>query len=268
MNIAEALGSLLPPSSAVVAIVGGGGKTSALFALAEALAERSPTADVLITTTTHLVDPRTEDGRTFDQFLLDPALAEPASPSANGAWELTPPRPDRGRRAVLAATVKDDRLQGLHPSQVDGLCQTWPFILIEADGSRRRPIKAPAGHEPVVPLCADLVVGVIGLDCLGRPMDEKTVHRPERFGPLAGCAPGAPILVTHLAALCRAPEGLFKGAPPRARRVLLLNKADLCVTPPGDLLRELKSGPDLGVDRILVCALGNSDPEARVLAQD
>ena len=101
---------------------------------------------------------------------------------------------------------------------------SWPLILVEADGSKRLPVKAPAAYEPVVPGRTDLVVGVVGLDALGWPMDERTVHRPERFAAVTGCAPGTPIAWDHVVALARHPDGLFKGAP--GRRVVLLNKVD------------------------------------------
>ena len=41
-----------------------------------------------------------------------------------------------------------------------------------------RPVKAPAAHEPVIPLEATLVVPVVGLDALEGPIDE-VAHRPE-----------------------------------------------------------------------------------------
>ena len=63
-------------------------------------------------------------------------------------------------------------------------------VLVEADGSAGRPLKAHAEHEPVVSARADLVIAVIGVDCLGRPMDDEHVHRAallrERLGRPAG----------------------------------------------------------------------------------
>lgn len=49
---------------------------------------------------------------------------------------------------------------------------------MEADGSKRLPLKVPAQWEPVIPEIADIVVGVIGLDCLGKKIAD-TAHRPE-----------------------------------------------------------------------------------------
>ena len=63
MRLAEALEPFLPPvaGGAVTALVGAGGKTSALFCLAAELMDAG--TRVLVTTTTHIHDPRHEAGR-------------------------------------------------------------------------------------------------------------------------------------------------------------------------------------------------------------
>ena len=40
--------------------------------------------------------------------------------------------------------------------------------MIEADGAKRLPLKVPGEWEPVIPDFTDLVVGVIGMDAVGR----------------------------------------------------------------------------------------------------
>jgi probable selenium-dependent hydroxylase accessory protein YqeC len=144
------------------------------------------------------------------------------------------------------------KVKGIHPSWVPALKQSWDFILVEADGSRRLPVKAPAVYEPVIPPGTDLVVGVIGLDCLGRSMDGETVHRPELFARVTGCAPGTPIVWKHLAELIRHPEGLFQGAV--GFRVVLLNKADRAPFLPA---RDQCS--ELAADLVLLCSLEDSE---------
>ena len=62
----------------------------------------------------------------------------------------------------------------------------FDFILVEADGAKRKPIKAPADYEPVIPSSTTLVIGVIGLDALGKAIDEETIHRCELFCSLTG----------------------------------------------------------------------------------
>jgi len=244
----------------VIALVGAGGKTSALFALAEELSATG--AEVLLTTTTHIFDPRLEGGRPIDAVRLDGAWAEPGE--APDPWEGIPALPDRGRRVLLASrVVPSGKLAGLHPSRIPGLGRSEAFVLVEADGARRLPVKAPAPWEPALPPSTDLVLGVLGLDCLGRPMDGATVHRPERFQAITHCPFGAPIQGEHLEALALSPQGLFKGVPPGTRRALLLNKADQCSLEALPLLGRM---PEACADLILVCSLQEKDPEARVLA--
>jgi probable selenium-dependent hydroxylase accessory protein YqeC len=251
---------LAQPERGVIALVGAGGKTAALYRLGEELAQRGPGRHVLLTTTTHLFDPRLESGRLFDQLALVPQLAE-----AEGPAPLPPPPaiPGRGARVLAAAGTlsAEGRLRGILPARVAELARAWPYVVVEADGSKRRPVKAPAGHEPALPTC-DLVLGAVGLGCLGRPMDAAAVHRPELFGPLTGCAPGQPIGVEHLAELCFAPQGLFKGVRPGLPRVLLLNQADRF---PGDRMALLRALRDCA-DRVLLASLAHPDPAARILA--
>lgn len=216
MKLAAALLPWIPGGKGVIACVGAGGKTSALFCLARALEGQG--RRVLITTTTHLLDPRGEPARPAFDLVLRPDLETPIAAA---------PLPEaRGGLTVLLSRVAEPvgKLKGIHPSWIPALRRHWDLVLVEADGSKRLPVKAPASYEPVIPPGTDLVVGVVGLDCLGRPMDDRTVHRPERFGAITGCATGAPILWEHLVALARHPEGLFKEAP--GTRVLLFNKAD------------------------------------------
>lgn len=200
-----------------MAFVGAGGKTTHLLHFARELA--ADDRPVLVTTTTHLADPREEEN-TFARILLRPDLEHPPTPGSE-----PPPEPLGGVTLLVSRpTDESGKLKGIDPSHVTELRKAWPLVLVEADGSKRLPIKAPAAYEPVVPEGTDLVVGVIGLDALGEPLDERTVHRPELFASVTGCAPGEPIGWDHLVALARHPEGLFKGA--RGRRVVLLNKID------------------------------------------
>jgi len=216
MKPAAALLSLLPGGAGVVAFVGAGGKTSALFRLAGTRMDQG--RRVLITTTTHLLDPRTEANRPALNLILRPDME---APYRSASLPEAPP----GLAVLLSREAEPPgKMRGLHPSWIPALRAVWDLILVEADGSKGLPVKAPAAHEPVIPPGSDLVVGVVGLDCLGRPMDGRTVHRPEHFGLVTGCPMGAPITWDHLEALVRHPEGLFKQA--EGSRAILFNKAD------------------------------------------
>ena len=96
----------------------------------------------------------------------------------------------------------------------------------------------------------------MGLRSLGQPLDSRTVHRPERFWDLTGCALGEPLTWDHVVALARHPQGLFKDAP--GSRVMLLNQADQATTLP--TASQLAALP---ADRVLLTTLV---PEVRILA--
>ncbi|BDU74917.1 selenium cofactor biosynthesis protein YqeC [Mesoterricola silvestris] len=245
MNLADALFPLLPGGGGVVAFVGAGGKTTALFRLAREVAPRP----VLVTTTTHLADPRLEPGR-GGRVVFAPEMEHPF---AGGPLPPAVPGP-----TILLAREADapGKVKGIHPSWVPPLRRTWDLVLVEADGSRRLPVKAPSEPEPVLPEGPDLVVGVVGVDCLGRPLDGTVAHRPERFAAVTGCDPGQPIGWDHLAALVGHPQGLFKGAS--GARVLLLNKADTLASPP-DLA-------GFRADRVLLCSL--QAPDGVILVEE
>jgi probable selenium-dependent hydroxylase accessory protein YqeC len=104
-------------------------------------------------------------------------------------------------------------------------------LLNEADGSRMRPFKAPAGHEPVIPVETTLVVPVVGADIFGKPLDAEHVHRPELVSALSGAPLGAPITPALVATVLAHPEGGRKAVPPRARVVVVINKLDALADP-------------------------------------
>ncbi|MFZ2781289.1 MAG: selenium cofactor biosynthesis protein YqeC [Rectinemataceae bacterium] len=217
----------IPPEPAdgpatVIAFVGAGGKTSAMFALAEA----ARLYRTIITTTTMMFDPRFEPGRRFGRVsTMRVSTMRVSTAYASTTIEaLGPGDPP----LVLASEFLPEtrKIRGIHPSRVPELGAFCDLVLVEADGARGRSVKAPAAHEPMIPPCADIVAGLVGLDCLGRPMDETNVHRPELFGAVTSCAPGEAIAPRHILALVRAQEGLYKNVPPGAERILLLNKTD------------------------------------------
>jgi molybdenum cofactor cytidylyltransferase len=99
-------------------------------------------------------------------------------------------------------------------------------LLIEADGSRQKPLKAPAAHEPVIPEFVDTVVVVAGMSGIGMTLTDASVHRPEIYARLSGLAAGQTITSEAVLRVLSHPEGGLKGIPTGARKVVLLNQAD------------------------------------------
>ncbi len=111
------------------------------------------------------------------------------------------------------ARISKNRVDGVEPGVVAALAPLADVVLVEADGSRRRPIKGTASHEPVIPAAATLVVAVGNVSALGSPVDEDHVHRPAVFSELTGVGPGQSITARAFAralaqgSLANVPEG-------------------------------------------------------------
>ena len=159
------LAELLEIRQGVTAVIGSGGKTTLLRTLGSELAAAGHR--VLLTTTTKLfpfsdietlVDPSEE--------VLVEALAEQrlvcVGSTAGAAGKLAEP--------AIAMTR---------------LMELADYVLVEADGSAGRPLKAHASHEPIIPAEVNQTVCLVGLSGFGSAIGE-VVHRPEIFARLAG----------------------------------------------------------------------------------
>jgi molybdenum cofactor cytidylyltransferase len=200
-----------------LALVGAGGKTTALFQLAgQYLAGGA--RRVLLSTTTHLAD--------WQLGLADHHFILTSKEQLKQLNESLPP----GVLLFSGPLERNQRVSGLSGDIVGGLVElasSWQTaLLVEADGARQRPLKAPAAHEPPIPAWVEQVVVLAGLSGLGKALGEKTVHRPEIFARLSGLEIGAPVTLDGLARLLLDPQGGLKNVPPGARCVALLNQAD------------------------------------------
>lgn len=193
-----------------LALAGAGGKTTAMFQLAR---QWSP---VLVTATTHLA---AEQLGLADQHFYVASEAEVrAATVGQGVCLFTGPVGEDGRTRGIDDTTLDE----IRKLADEMNCP----LLIEADGSRQRPLKAPAEHEPPIPDFVDTVVVVAGLSGLGKPLHADWVHRPERFAALTGLGMGARVTETALVRVLTHPAGGLKNIPSHARRVVLFNQAD------------------------------------------
>ncbi|MDP2170244.1 MAG: selenium cofactor biosynthesis protein YqeC [Rhodocyclaceae bacterium] len=205
-------------SRGILSLVGAGGKTSLMFHLARLLCGTGQT--VLTTTTTKIYVPTPTQSETV-------LVANDPQAILLQAAALT----DKLSHVTAGAAVMDaeeGKLKGFAPEAIDKFAESGLFdwILVEADGAARHPLKAPAAHEPVIPVSSNIVIAVAGLDALARPLSEVGVFRAELAAARMGLKVGESITESALCRLISHPLGLFKGAPDRALRVLFLNKAD------------------------------------------
>ena len=78
----------------------------------------------------------------------------------------------------------------------------------------------------MIPPHTDLVIPVVGLDCLGKPAREATVFRLSRFLALTGLSEGTEIDAEAVATAITHAQGIAKGTQPSMRLVPFLNKVD------------------------------------------
>ena len=196
-----------------VAFVGSGGKTTAMFQLARDFGSR-----VILTTTTHLALDQLEGAE--KHFTVESVEDLPSE-----ILDL-----EENILIFTGPQVEPNRVKGPDQDvliQLAALAEKWSSpLLIEADGARQMPIKAPAEHEPPIPDFVDTVIVVTGLSGLGKPLNEKWVHRSEIFSELVGLSPGSEISSQHLAAAITSPRGGLKNIPTTARKLLLINQVD------------------------------------------
>jgi probable selenium-dependent hydroxylase accessory protein YqeC len=149
----------------------------------------------------------------------------------NPSWEADLAKGLREEGAVLVgeAVIGDRKIQGISPALCDGLFGAFraDYVIVEADGAAGHPVKAPAEHEPVIPSSATLVVAMMGLEALGRPVDDGLVFRLEAFRNLTGLRGGVTMGPKVLSPIFSSPGGLFKGSPAACRKIVFLNKLDL-----------------------------------------
>jgi probable selenium-dependent hydroxylase accessory protein YqeC len=246
LELHEALG--ITPGD-VVAFVGAGGKSGAILAVSNGLREAG--MKVLVAPTT--------------KMLLGEADKIGPLVTSEDAGELR----EKAERAlseyptVVAGSgmLSKNRIGGVDPGWVGTLARLVDVVLVEADGSRRRPIKGTADHEPALPEAATLVVATGNVHALGTPVDEEHVHRPEVFSDLTGIGPGQSITPGAFAtALAR---GSLAKVPRTARTAALITGVEpgRSMSDASVVTRELWR---LGIKKVVLASLKDSPPRVWV----
>ena len=196
-------------SGDVVAFVGAGGKSSAILSVAGELAEAgmtfltAPTTKMLVSEAEKLGALVTSEDTGQLRTKAEQALSDGASGVVVGSGLLS-----------------KNRVGGVEPDSITSLAPLADVVLLEADGSRRRPIKGTANHEPALPDAATLVVAVGNIRAFGAPVTEENVHRPELFSKLTGTSAGQSITARAFARALA--KGSLANTPEEARTAALI----------------------------------------------
>jgi probable selenium-dependent hydroxylase accessory protein YqeC len=204
------------PDHSLISIVGAGGKTTTMYTLASELAERGKR--VITTTTTHLFLPKPAE---TDLLILEPET-ERLIPLIASAWEC------HCRITAASATAGPDKIIGLSVEQPFALLARGgaDAIIVEADGARHAMIKAPAEHEPAIPLHTTLTLIMMSAQAINQLLSSAIAHRPERIASVAAMNIGAILTPERIARLIVSESGGLKNIPHTSVIQLLITHAD------------------------------------------
>ena len=194
----------------VVSFIGAGGKTSTLVNLGHELAEMG--WRVTATTTTH-VD--------ADQLDLMPYAVTPGE----GVGMLSKALSEFGFVFVYDQ-IRSGNVYGPPKGYISTLLDSVDsdVILVEADGARGLPLKAPFADEPAIPAETSLVVPIASLSVLGQELTEEYVYNAQAIIDRYGFGEGQRVKSPWVAQVLRDEELGLARVPEKARIVTLLNQ--------------------------------------------
>lgn len=203
-SLQEALG-LQQDKQSVISLVGGGGKTTTMCRLQkEYELAQIPS---IVTTTTHIQSLEEE------WFL--------GEPSVDGLKE----RLETFGKAWCGEVTKKGKLQSFPEAFLREMISLGNPVIIEADGARRLPCKAPGPSEPVLVPETTMVLALYGMDALGKQIKE-ICFRPELVANLLGKSEEDSLTPSDIAVLAASEQGGRKSVTSKMDYQVILNKAD------------------------------------------
>lgn len=155
-SLSEALGPLITPPVRL-SFVGSGGKTTTIMRIAEE--QRELGRRVLVLTTTHMFTPPK-----YGVFSGLPTDVYNAL--------------EKDKIAITGALTDNGKIAWQGDELYREFSALADVVLIEADGSKQRPLKFPNEFEPVIPADTDALLVLAGLSALGR-LGRDFCHRWE-----------------------------------------------------------------------------------------
>ena len=168
----------------IIAVVGSGGKTTLIKKLAARY--RSEGKTVFVTTTTHM-------------FLEEDTLLTDDAGTIIGVLRET--------GYAMAGISDGEKIKPLSKETFDAVCACADVVLVEADGSRRLPLKYPNASEPVIPESTEEIIVVCGLNAIGQKA-KSVCHRLELVKECLGIEDDTVITPAHIQKLVT--EGYLK----------------------------------------------------------
>ncbi|MBS3905967.1 MAG: putative selenium-dependent hydroxylase accessory protein YqeC [Syntrophaceae bacterium] len=253
-SLSEALGLR---AREMISLTGAGGKTTLMFRLARELSLKGK--KVITTTTTKILKPSRDES--LHLFVSgDETRMRDFVDHHLGTY---------GHITLAKEEVGGEKLRGISPELADSLWNLYDIdvLIIEADGASGRPVKAPREEEPVIPSNTTLVAAVLGMDGVGKELNDQNVFQANRVSKLTGIPEDEKMTEEGMALLMTHPEGLFKGAPNSSRLAVFLNKVDIPdgVAKAKKITRNIFEKKDVKIERVILGQLKTEPPVVEVI---
>lgn len=193
--------------NSVISIVGAGGKSTLMYTLAQELRRDYK---CLVTTTTKIYLPYKEQ---FDYIAV-------------GTEEFNKLKysPNNGIYVYGSSINDENKLIGVNPVELEIDIPNFQYLLIEADGSKRKPIKGWNSTEPVILNATTNTIGVISIEAIGNKINRDNVFRIKEFLDITDAVENEIISEANMVSLIFHNQGLFKNS--KGEKVLFINKVE------------------------------------------
>ncbi len=164
-----------------IVVIGSGGKTTCIDTLAQEFISLGK--KVIVTTTTNMYLPRQngvildENNRGIQQYngeIFTTKHNEKIKVCSCRETFIKLAKKELEKNSIVVvgkiSEKSREKMSGLENSLLDKLKEETDILLIEADGSKRLPLKFPNDEEPVWVEHMDVIVLCIGLDSLNKPL--------------------------------------------------------------------------------------------------
>lgn len=190
----------------IVSIVGSGGKTTLMFKLAK---ELKGEYKVLSGTSTKILKPSIDD---YDYLYT------------NIESYINDRRYKSAGMTVISKAIDEEtnKLIGIDDRDLDDLIEDFDVILLEADGSRKLPLKGWKEHEPTVLNKTTKTIGVIPADLINKKVSRDLIYGFDEYNILT--CNSEYIDFESIGRICSNKNGIFKNS--KGSLYLFLNKAD------------------------------------------
>ncbi|MDL2311146.1 putative selenium-dependent hydroxylase accessory protein YqeC, partial [Peptostreptococcaceae bacterium OttesenSCG-928-C18] len=148
----------------ILSLVGSGGKTITMYRLGRELNKNK----VLLTTSTKIGKIEIDNVITLEKFSDIEKMK-----ISNEVY-------------VSGNTINNNKFTGITNEQLEEVKDKFDYIIIEADGSKRLPLKGWRDKEPVILNSSNKTLGIIPFDLYGKKLLELEIFQREIFMSIVG----------------------------------------------------------------------------------